>query len=91
MILLLSYDLDHYQRPKAYEAVKDMVEENSIGHLKVLYSQWLIETNESPDWWSEKMKEVADTDDDYWFIVQVERPYQGWLPKSTWSWLRSRV
>lgn len=89
-VLLLSYDLKGHERPSAYEDVKEMVERYAISSKKPLYSQWFIETPDSVDTWHERMRDVADTDDN-WFIVQVTRPRQGWLASSTWTWLRERT
>lgn len=90
MVILLSYDLNGHERPSAYEDVKEMVEGHAISTKKPLYSQWLIETEDSIQTWSDRMKAVTDKDD-YWLIVKVQRPYQGWLPKAVWDWLDSRI
>lgn len=89
MIILLSYDLNNHERPEAYEDVKEMVIQNAKSYKKPLFSQWLIETDDSIQTWHERMKEVAD-EDDYWFIVKVGTGRQGWLSKAVWEWLRAR-
>lgn len=91
MVLLISYDLDHHARPSAYAAVEKALNDNAISWAKPLYSQWLIETRESVDIWNNRISAVANTNDDYWLIVPVKTPYQGWLPKEIWSWLRART
>ena len=90
MILLISYDLNNHERPEAYKAVADMIKENATDYKKPLYSQWFVETDDSPTTWSDRMKDVADGDDS-WFIVQVRKPYQGWLSKTFWDWLHDRI
>lgn len=90
MILLISYDLNGRERPAAYETVKKAIESNSISSRRPLYSQWLVETTESPDTWSTRLKGVTDSNDS-WFIVRVQRPYQGWLNQDIWDWLNPRV
>ncbi len=70
MVLLVSYDLDHHARPSQYAAVEKMLKENSTSWAKPLYSQWFIETNESADTWSNRMKTITDSND-YWLIVQL--------------------
>jgi hypothetical protein len=90
MVLLISYDLDHHARPSQYAAVEKMLKENSTSWAKPLYSQWFIETNESADTWSNRMKTVTDSND-YWLIVPVKRPYQGWLKQEVWNWLNARI
>lgn len=90
MVLLISYDLNNYERPVAYNEVKAMIENNATSFKKLLYSQWLVETDKTPASWSNLMKGITDRDDS-WFIVQVQRPYQGWLTKTIWSWLDEKV
>jgi len=91
MVLLISYDLDNHQRPEAYEAIRKMIEGNSLSFKKILYSQWLVQTIETPDQWSNRLASLADSDKDYWFIVPVKHPYQGWLPAPIWDWLRPKI
>ena len=63
---------------------------NAIDSRRPLYSQWFVQTNELPDAWSDRISEVADEDDN-WFVVQVQRPYQGWLDHDLWTWLAERL
>jgi hypothetical protein len=67
-----------------------MIEKNSISWAKPLYSQWLVETNETPETWSAWMGEVADSNDS-WFVCYVRKPYQGWMDKTLWPWLDARA
>lgn len=90
MVLLVSYDLNNQERPSAYAAVADVIKRSAISYKRPLYSQWFVETQASPQAWSDAIGKVADADDK-WFVSQVNAPYQGWLPKDVWDWLRSRV
>lgn len=90
MVLLISYDLNGYERPKAYEDVANMIEKHATSTKRPLYSQWFVETTSSVDTWHQRMKEVTDNNDN-WFIVKVTTPYAGWLNKSIWPWLKERV
>jgi hypothetical protein len=90
LILLISYDLNQHERPQAYEDVRSLIETHAIEARKALYSQWFVFTQELPDAWSERIGTVADKNDS-WFVVQVQRPYQGWLDKELWPWLADRV
>jgi hypothetical protein len=89
MVLLISYDLNRGERPASYEAVRTMIEQHSISWAKPLYSQWFVETNESPDAWDARMRTVTDPDD-RWFICEVTRNRQGWLSRKVWDWLNAR-
>jgi hypothetical protein len=89
-VLLLSYDLNGHERPSAYEDVKDMIEANAISAIRPLFSQWLIETDDTLGTWHQRMKGVVDKGDN-WLIVEVTRARQGWLQKAVWEWLDART
>jgi len=89
-VLLISYDLDGHERPSAYKAVKQRIEEGATSFRRPLYSQWLVETTASPDKWFEHLKSVIDSDDRL-LIVRVQAPYSGWLEKEIWEWLKMRL
>ncbi|RNM11733.1 hypothetical protein [Nocardioides pocheonensis] len=90
MILLISYDLLGHERPSAYEAVKEVIEGSANSWKKPLYSQWFVETTDTVETWSERLKEVMDKGDKL-LVIKVQAPYQGWLPKEIWPWLKERV
>jgi len=90
MVLLISYDLDGHERPSAYTTVKRTIESHARSWQRPLYSQWFVETNETPQTWSDRLTTVIDRDDKL-FIVRVQAPYQGWLAKNIWEWLRTRL
>ena len=90
MVLLISYDLNNHERPSSYQAVRAVIERYAASVRKPLYSQWFVETADDPQTWSERIQAVADPDDS-WFVVRVQRPYQGWLPREIWNWLRTRM
>jgi len=89
-VLLISYDLNRDERPASYEAVRQMIERHATAWSKPLYSQWFVETSDSPDTWDARMKTVTD-ENDRWFICEVTRNRQGWLAKTVWEWLNARV
>lgn len=89
-VLLISYDLNRGERPSSYTAVRQIIEQHATSAVKPLYSQWFVETSETPQTWSDRIGTVADSDDS-WFVCHVKRPYQGWLPKSVWEWLDART
>lgn len=90
MVLLISYDLDGHERPSAYTAVRSAIEHHAQAWQRPLYSQWLVETTESPQTWADRLNKVIDQNDKL-FVVRVQKPYQGWLPKVIWEWLRERL
>lgn len=90
LVLLISYDLNGHERPSAYRAVKKRIEEGATSFRRPLYSQWLVETPSSPQQWFDHLKSVIDSNDRL-FVVQVRRPYQGWLDEEDWKWLNARV
>jgi len=90
MVLLVSYDLNDHERPASYAAVAELIKSRALSYQRPLYSQWLVETTDGPQAWSEAIGTVADTDD-RWFVLRVMSPYQGWLAKDIWDWLRPRL
>jgi hypothetical protein len=92
MVLLISYDLNGHERPSAYAAVKQAIESGAgAGNFKkILYSQWLVDTTDSCDTWSDRIQKVADSND-RWLVMKVTPNYQGWLSKEIWDWLRARL
>jgi hypothetical protein len=90
MVHMVSYDLNGRERPSSYTAVKQVIERKAIDFRRPLYSQWFVQTNESPDAWQQALLSVMD-DGDKLFVCQVRQPYQGWLPEEVWNWLNARV
>jgi hypothetical protein len=90
MVLLISYDLNGHERPAAYEVVEKMIKNKAISWAKPLYSQWFVDTTESPTTWSNRMKEITDSND-RWFICRVNGERQGWLSQEVWDWLNART
>lgn len=89
-VLLISYDLNGHERPTAYEAVRKTIEANSVSWARPLYSQWFVETNDTPGTWHGRVKAVTD-DNDRWFITPVSSVHQGWLNSEIVDWLNKRV
>jgi hypothetical protein len=86
MILLVTYDL---KRPgqdyaKLYEAIKSL---GAWWHF--LESTWLIDSLHSPQAAGNHLVPFIDRNDRL-LVIQVQRNYQGWLPKEAWDWINSR-
>lgn len=90
MVHLISYDLDQHARPAQYAEIKRLIEQHAVSWAKPLYSQWLVETQESVDTWQQRLLQAMDQDDRL-LVVQVRRPYQGWLAEEIWNWLNPKV
>lgn len=90
MVILISYDLNKHERPEAYEKVKKMIEDSALDSRRPLYSQWFVETSSSLETWYDRMKKVTDNNDNF-FIIQINRPYKGWLDGKIWPWLKDRI
>lgn len=92
MVLLISYDLVGHERPASYDKVRRYIEKHAIGAIRPLYSQWLVQTDASPDAWVKALRDNGLVDnDDLLFVCQIRRPYQGVLIADHWTWLNSRV
>jgi hypothetical protein len=90
MVHLISYDLNGHERPSSYERVRKLIEAKSIDWRRPLYSQWLVQTNESPDNWVDALTPAFDSGDKL-LVCQIRHPYEGWLPQDVWKWLNARV
>jgi hypothetical protein len=90
VVLLISYDLNGHERPASYARVREIIERKAIDSRRPLYSQWLVETNETAQAWSDALTPAFDRDDKL-LVSRIQQPYQGWLPTDVWDWLRPRV
>lgn len=92
MILLVSYDLDGGERPSSYERIRRYIEQHARSASRPLFSQWLVQTDATPDAWVAALREngIVD-DDDRLFVCQIRPPYQGWLATDQWAWLSAHA
>lgn len=93
MVILISYDLNKHERPSSYAKVEKMIRDNvgETKYIKALYSQWLVETVNRPQVWSDRMKKVTDSND-CWLISKIHPgDYSGWLNTDVVNWLEARV
>lgn len=67
-----------------------MITENATSSTRPLFSQWLIETDDSIKEWHERMKVAADAND-RWFICEVTSHHQGFLSKDAVKWLKDHL
>lgn len=91
MVLMISYDLNRYEKQQAYEAVKSFIEKNSISWARPLKSQWFVETLNTPDWWNTQIMKFIDTNDRLFVCRITPNSYQGYLDQEIWDWLNPRV
>lgn len=66
-ILLISYDLNSHERPQAYEAVEEAIEQGAHDWERPLYSQWLVWTSMSQNEWLELLRSVTDLNDSLFY------------------------
>src|SRR5580698_7749865 len=85
MILIITYDL---RTPKDYhdfyEAIKSQGEQGKWWHY--MASTWLLSTNKSPQQVFDAIHPHLDNQD-FVFVCELSKNYQGWLPKSAWEWI----
>jgi hypothetical protein len=58
MVLMISYDLNRHEPPSSYEAVREVIEDNAIDSIRPLYSQLFVQTDESPQAWTDRIVRV---------------------------------
>jgi hypothetical protein len=83
----VSYDL---RKPgRSYESLHGELK-NSLSWFHVLDSTWLIQTGETADQLSGRLRPRIDANDSI-LITEVGPDYAGWMPKDVWEWLASRL
>lgn len=90
-LFLITYDLKQPGRnySELYELIKSLAGENNWQHP--LESTWMIKVSDSTtvDGITTQLRTSMDTKDSI-FVVDISRmPYQGWLPKSFWDWMKN--
>jgi hypothetical protein len=90
-VLLVSYDLDNHAPRKRYEDVEAVIQRKSSSAIKALYSQWLVQTNESPQVWADAILAVADKNTDRVIVTKVTHDVGGRLDDEVVAWLRPRL
>ena len=89
-VLLISYDLNGHERPESYAKIKDKIEKGATSSYKLLYSQWLVETDDTPHRWVEFLSASLDGDDRM-LVTRVSSDWSGWLSQQERTWLRERM
>ncbi len=85
-ILLVTLDLRTVGTNRAlFDAIK---EQGNWWHY--MKPTWLIYTEKSPDEIVEALKPHIQGRGRL-LVVELKRPYQGYLPKDAWDWIRKRV
>ncbi len=87
MIYLITYDLK--SPGKDYNTLYDTIKTAPYWwhHLE---STWIIQTEQSVTYWSEKIRNVIDQNDLFLIVDITEQPRQGWLKKTAWEWIREK-
>ena len=90
IVLLISYDQEHPDRPERCQAVHEVIAMYADDMCRPLYSQWMIETDEPPLEWRDRIQPVIDWDDNLLVVLMTDQ-YAGYLRDDAWNWLQSRV
>lgn len=91
MVLLISYDLNGHERPSSYQAVRRLIESRARSSWRPLYSQWWVETSESPMAWVDSLQPHLDANDRLFVVPVRPNDYQGLLTHEDWKWLEARL
>lgn len=85
MLLLITYDL--HEPDRDYKPVITVIKSaNSWTHPEE--SVWLVDTEQSPAWWRDKLRETSD--DATYFVVLLTKNWASWkMSKSVVDWLKS--
>jgi hypothetical protein len=90
MVLLISYDQDHPGRPERHQAVDEIIAMYADDYCRPLFTQWLVESDDPPLEWRERIQPVVDWNDNF-LIVRLSDDYAGYLQDDAWTWLQTRV
>jgi hypothetical protein len=90
MVLLISYDQDNIGRPERFKAVDEIIAMYADDVWRPLFSHWLVETDDSPVEWRDRIQPVIDWNDNV-LIVRMTDDYAGYLQDDAWAWLQARV
>ncbi len=87
MIYLITYDLKKPGRDynSLYETIK-----SATSWWHYLESTWIVQTNQTVKEWSDKIRNVTDTNDSFLVVDITKQPRQGWLDKKAWEWIREK-
>ena len=92
-LYVIAYDLKQPGQDYStlYESIKNLAGEGNWQHP--LESVWVVRFRNNKE-----VKEIFDTlhgkmdNNDSLFIVRITgQPYQGWLPKSFWEWMKESI
>lgn len=87
MVALVTYDLR--QPGRNYEPLYTLLK--SVPHDHPLESVWLLRTLESVQSLSDKIKAIVDSNDLHFVVDISNAPHSGWLPRTSWDWLRQHA
>jgi hypothetical protein len=90
MVLLITYDQDHIVRPERHQAVHEIVQMYADDYVRVMFTQWLVETDLPTTEWLEVVQSVIDFNDNI-LVTELSDDFAGFLHDDAWDWLRSRV
>ncbi len=87
----ITYDLKQPGRnyTELYDKIKELAGEGNWQHP--LESCWIVKVDDSilVDTVTKQLRATMDNNDSILVIDISGRPYQGWLPRSFWEWMRS--
>ena len=90
-LFLITYDLKQPGRnyTELYELIKNYVGENQWQHP--LESTWVIKVGDliTVNDVTNHLRRAMDAKDSIFVVDITNMPYQGWLPRSFWDWMKN--
>lgn len=90
-LFLITYDLKQPGRnySELYELIKTLAGEDCWQHP--IESAWIVKVSDSMsvDGITSKLRETLDAKDCIFVVDITGKPYQGWLPRSFWNWMKN--
>jgi hypothetical protein len=87
MILIVNYALKN--QFKDYEPLFSAIRDcGAWWHF--MDGTWIVSTVYTPQVVSAHLQQFIDTKNDFLLVVQLQKNYEGWLPKDAWNWLNNK-
>lgn len=90
MILLVTYDSAESRRPTRWQAVHETIALHADDFQRPLFSQWLVETDDPPDAWRDRLTPLMEPEDSL-LVTHLTDEYAGYLPDEIWTWIELRL
>ena len=88
-VLLITYDLK--SKTMDYEPLFSAIKQTGQEWWHYMRTAWLVYTQLTADEVGKHLIQYIDSQGmDYLLVVEIKKPYGGWLPAKAWEWMNSK-